>query len=70
MLINVKEVYIRLIEKKLVDKDLMLAMIDIQLGAGKITQEDAQELIALMNIEEGAWFNEVYSSRVLIFKEE
>ena len=70
MLINIKETYTNLIKKNLVDKTLMLAMIDIQILAGKLTQEDAQELIALMNIEEGAWFNEVYSSRVLIFKEE
>ena len=70
MLINVKEVYANLIKNNLVNKTLMLAMIDIQILAGKLTQEDAQELIALMNIEEGAWFNEVYSSRVLIFKEE
>lgn len=51
MLINVKEVYKRLIEKNLVDKDLMLAMIDIQLGAGKITQADAEELLGLLNPE-------------------
>jgi len=62
MLINVKEVYANLIKNNLVNKTLMLAMIDIQILAGKLTQEDAQELIALMNIEEGAWFNEVYSS--------
>jgi|LFRM01.1.fsa_nt_gb hypothetical protein len=54
MLINVKEVYANLIKNNLVNKTLMLAMIDIQILAGKLTQEDAQELIALMNIEEGA----------------
>jgi len=54
MLINVKEVYANLVKNNLVNKTLMLAMIDIQILAGKLTQEDAQELIALMNIEEGA----------------
>ena len=54
MLINIKETYTNLIKKNLVDKTLMLAMIDIQILAGKLTQEDAQGLIALMNIEEGA----------------
>lgn len=49
MLINVKEVYKRLIEKNLVDKDLMLAMIDIQVNMGKMVQAEADELLAILN---------------------
>lgn len=49
MLINIKDVYKRLIEKKLIHKDLMFAMIDIQITKEKITQEDAEELIELLD---------------------
>lgn len=48
MLINIKDVYTRLIKNKLVHPDVMLAMIDIQVTAGKITQADAEELVGLL----------------------
>lgn len=53
MLINTKELYTRLIQKKLVDVDLITAMIDMKVTVEQLTQEDANELYALLYPTQG-----------------